>query len=59
MTWRKSTFSQGQYECVEVADGFPDAVPVRDSKAPHRPAIVMPANAWSAFIGAVKAGPLS
>lgn len=41
--WRKSSHSNnGEGACVEVADGYPGGVPVRDSKAPHGPALVFP-----------------
>ncbi|MGV9694518.1 DUF397 domain-containing protein [Streptomyces sp. NPDC003470] len=40
---------------MEVADGFPGAVPVRDSKAPHGPALCFEAVSWAAFIGELKA----
>ncbi|WP_308370426.1 DUF397 domain-containing protein [Streptomyces sp. McG3] len=36
-----------------MADGFPGVVPVRDSKNPHGPALVLPAPAWTAFITGV------
>ncbi|MFF6869009.1 DUF397 domain-containing protein [Streptomyces sp. SID5770] len=49
--WRKSSYSgTNGGECVEVADGFPGAVPVRDSKNPAGPALVMGAEAWQAFV---------
>ncbi|MER7752242.1 DUF397 domain-containing protein [Kitasatospora sp. NPDC097643] len=54
--WRKSTFSGDQGNCVEVADGFADAVPVRDSKDPNGPALIFPAHAWTAFVTAIKTG---
>ncbi|MEC4014958.1 DUF397 domain-containing protein [Streptomyces sp. H27-D2] len=55
--WRKSTYSNGAGgDCIEVADGFPGVVPVRDSKNPEGPALFLPAEAWAAFIGDVKAG---
>ncbi|MFF5158988.1 DUF397 domain-containing protein [Streptomyces sp. NPDC000348] len=38
-----------------MADGFPDAVPVRDSKAPQGPALCFGGRAWTAFIGELKA----
>ncbi|MFI1932559.1 DUF397 domain-containing protein [Streptomyces sp. NPDC020328] len=40
---------------MQVADGFPGVVPVRDSKNPHGPALVLPAAAWTAFVEAVAA----
>lgn len=54
--WRKSSYSNGDGgECLEVADDFPGLVPVRDSKAPESPALIIPAAAWSRFVTAVKA----
>ncbi|WP_347877099.1 DUF397 domain-containing protein [Streptomyces albus] len=41
---------------MEVADGFPGLVPVRDSKVPHGPALAFEARSWAAFIAEVKAG---
>ncbi|MFD0168842.1 DUF397 domain-containing protein [Streptomyces decoyicus] len=53
--WRKSSYSNGDGgDCVEVVDGLPGIVPVRDSKDPHGPAIAFPAAAWSSFVSAVK-----
>ena len=55
--WRKSSYSnQAGGDCVEVADGFPGVVPVRDSKAPHGPALLLSAACWASFIGELKAG---
>ncbi|MFV5991354.1 DUF397 domain-containing protein [Streptomyces sp. NPDC056231] len=52
--WRKSSYSDGgANNCVEVADGFPGLVPVRDSKIPTAPALVITAPAWSAFVAFV------
>lgn len=54
--WRKSTYSDGDGDnCVEVADGDPDIVPVRDSKDPQGPALLIRAEAWAAFVGNVGA----
>jgi hypothetical protein len=55
--WRKSSYSNGNGgDCVEVADGVTGIVPVRDSKDPEGPALLFGADAWVAFVGAVKAG---
>lgn len=52
--WRPSTYSGGNNgNCVEVADGFPGVVPVRDSKNPG-PAVVVRAGAWQAFVEGIK-----
>ncbi|MEC4020646.1 DUF397 domain-containing protein [Streptomyces sp. H27-D2] len=55
--WRKSSHSNNDSaSCVEVLDGHPSGVPVRDSKAPHGPALIFPAAGWSSFVAAVKGG---
>ncbi|MBQ0848852.1 DUF397 domain-containing protein [Streptomyces sp. NPDC057621] len=57
--WRKSSYSNDQGgSCLEVLDGHPAGIPVRDSKAPYGPVLVMPTAEWRTFIGAVKAGAL-
>ena len=56
VAWRKSSYSNGDGgDCLEVADGHPGLVPVRDSKRPDGPALVVNATAWAPFIEAVKA----
>ncbi|UKY51647.1 DUF397 domain-containing protein [Streptomyces inhibens] len=53
--WRKSSYSGAESgSCVEVLDGYPVGVPVRDSKNPHGPALVFRAAAWSSFVAAVR-----
>ncbi|MEV5437822.1 DUF397 domain-containing protein [Streptomyces sp. NPDC052682] len=37
-----------------MAPGFPDTVPVRDSKNPDGPVLVVQRRAWSAFVTALK-----
>ncbi|MFF2135781.1 DUF397 domain-containing protein [Streptomyces sp. NPDC058193] len=54
--WFKSSYSgANQGECLEVAGGY-STVPVRDSKAPHGPALVFSAGGWAAFVAAVAEG---
>jgi uncharacterized protein DUF397 len=57
--WRASTYSNAQGgECVETAPSIPGPLPVRDSKNPTGPALFIPAEGWTGFITAVKAGDL-
>ncbi|WP_306324021.1 MULTISPECIES: DUF397 domain-containing protein [unclassified Streptomyces] len=54
--WFKSTYSdQGGGDCVEVA-GLSDQIGIRDSKDKCGPALVVPAAAWSSFVGRVRSG---
>ncbi|WP_324793743.1 DUF397 domain-containing protein [Streptomyces cyaneofuscatus] len=56
---RKSSYSNGDGgSCLEVQDYHPTAVPVRDSKVPGGPALLVPAAGWSAFVTAVRDGSL-
>ncbi|MFI6401426.1 DUF397 domain-containing protein [Streptomyces sp. NPDC050548] len=53
--WRKSSYSNGTGgECLEVADGVTETVPVRDSKVPNGPVLLLPASAWSPFISSLR-----
>ncbi|MFG2955933.1 DUF397 domain-containing protein [Streptomyces sp. NPDC048291] len=53
--WRKSSYSEGgANDCVEVADGHPGIVPVRDSKLPAACPLVFSAASWSVFVDGVK-----
>jgi uncharacterized protein DUF397 len=55
-SWRKSSYSGGSGNCVEVAGGLPGAVGVRDSKDPAGPALVVSPGSWRHFTAAVKNG---
>ncbi|WP_405928571.1 DUF397 domain-containing protein [Streptomyces griseus] len=58
--WRKSSHSGSESgSCLEVQDHHPTAVPVRDSKVPGGPALLIPAAGWASFVDAVKRGALS
>ena len=53
--WRKSSHSNDQGACVEVAagDGW---VAVRDSTDPAGPVLAFPRGAWAPFLAGVRAG---
>ncbi|MCN9239949.1 DUF397 domain-containing protein [Streptomyces sp. RY43-2] len=48
--WRKSSYSGGQGDCLELAHGIPALAPIRDSKNPTGPVIPFSRHAWHAFI---------
>lgn len=48
-TWRTSSYSGGQGNCVEIADSLP-TIPVRDSKRPAGPVLNFNRAAWQAFV---------
>ncbi len=59
VAWHKSSYSNGDGgHCVEVLDNLPGLVPVRDSKAPEGPALMLSAHAWAPFVVALKADAL-
>ncbi|MER6120419.1 DUF397 domain-containing protein [Streptomyces sp. NPDC001743] len=54
-TWRKSSYSGNTGgDCVEVADGCAASVPVRDSKNPSGPVLVVGADAWQGFVDSLR-----
>jgi hypothetical protein len=55
--WRKSTRTNGQGACVEVA-ALPEApqVSIRDSKDPGGPALTVSPVGWRSFTDGIKAG---
>ncbi|MEU7418212.1 DUF397 domain-containing protein [Streptomyces antibioticus] len=49
--FRKSSYSQAESNCVEVADTSPDGRAVRDSKQTDGPLLSVSREGWRAFIG--------
>lgn len=53
--WRRSSHSNANGgDCVEITDALPGLVPVRDSKTPDGPVLVVPAAAWDTFVNSLK-----
>lgn len=48
-TWRKSTYSQEQWNCVEVAHSA-EIVGVRDSKQADGPVLTFAPGSWSRLV---------
>lgn len=54
--WFKSSHSQGDAACVEVAFLDGGSVAVRDSKNRTGPALVFTSAEWTAFLAGARAG---
>ncbi|MCK8676626.1 DUF397 domain-containing protein [Streptomyces lichenis] len=53
--WRKSSYSNGQAECVEVAPLADRHVATRDTKAHgHGPALIFTTHQWQTFQAGVR-----
>ncbi|MER8154456.1 DUF397 domain-containing protein [Streptomyces sp. NPDC094472] len=55
--FRKSSYSNGTQECVEVATNVPGTVAIRDSKDPEGRILRFTPTAWNTFAAAVRRGP--
>ena len=53
--WFKSSYSNNGGDCVEVAANVPGAVPVRDSKDPHGPQLLLTREAFAGLVQLAKA----
>lgn len=58
LTWRKSSYSGGGNDCVEVAFTG-DGAALRDSKNPTAGALAVPAAEWDVLLEAARSGVLS
>ena len=52
--WRKSSYSLGNGECIEIAATDASVVMIRDSKNPNGAPILCAAAEWRSFLSAVK-----
>lgn len=52
--WRKSSYSGGGNDCVEVASNLRGVFAVRDSKNPTGPALTFTPNAWKEFLTTIR-----
>jgi Domain of unknown function (DUF397) len=57
--WKKSRYSNGSANCVEIATNFRGRVAVRDSKDPDGPILVFTTSEWDAFLRMVNEGDAS
>jgi hypothetical protein len=52
-TWRKSSYSGSQTNCIEVGKAA-SLVKVRDTKDRQGPSLVVSVDAWSRFMAGIK-----
>lgn len=54
MSWRKSSYSAANGDCVQIGYLINDRIGVRDSKDVSQPALGFTTAQWRIFIGEVK-----
>ncbi|MFJ2034264.1 DUF397 domain-containing protein [Streptosporangium sp. NPDC087985] len=54
--FRKSSFSGGGNNCVEVATNLPGVVAIRDSKDPSGHVLTVTPGAWRIFLKGIRDG---
>ncbi len=52
--WRKSSYSNGLENCLEIGEGIIASIPVRDSKIPNGNVLRFTPATWFDFIESVK-----
>jgi hypothetical protein len=52
--WRKSSYSLGNGECIEIASVGADIVMIRDSKDTAGPVLRCGTDEWRSFVSAVR-----
>ena len=52
--YRKSSYSDAEMECVEVATNIATTVAIRDSKSPTGSVILVQPTTWTHFRGALR-----
>lgn len=54
--WRKSSYSSGGDNCVEIAVATDGRIGIRDSKNPAQPPQVLDRRVWMEFLNRAKGG---
>ncbi len=54
--YRKSSYSDPEAECIEIATNIPDTIAIRDSKNPTGPFIQVRPATWAAFQRSLRTG---
>jgi hypothetical protein len=55
LAWRKSSHSNGQANCVEIAAAS-SGIAIRDSKDPHGPVLLVSRDGMAAFLAGIRNG---